>query len=82
MTLTQSPLSQYMEYFGVVQVFYQETESKYISKCVRISSVTDCYQLKCILKEKFQLPRELNPARLSLFEVHINKGNEHVTRGV
>ena len=62
-----------MEYFGVVQVFLQESDQRYSSKCVRISSVTDCYELKCILKEKFSLHRDLNPQNLSLFEVHMGQ---------
>ena len=67
------PQFQYMEYFGVIQVFLQEQESKYSSKCVRISSLTDCYELKCILKEKFQFDRDFHPSRLSLFEVHMGR---------
>ena len=72
-SILQYVLLQYMEYFGVIQVFLQEPDNKYSSKCVRISSVTDCYELKCILKEKFTLHRDVNPHRLSLFEVHMNQ---------
>ena len=60
-----------MEYFGVIQVFLQEPDNKYSSKCVRISSLTDVYELKSILKEKFSLHRDLNPHRLNVYEVHL-----------
>ena len=62
-----------MEYFGVVQVFLQEANNRYSSKCVRISSITDCYELKSILKEKFQIDRNMRPNLLHLYEVHLNK---------
>ena len=54
-------------------MFLQEPDNKYSSKCVRISSVTDCYELKCILKEKFSLHRDLNPHRLNVYEVHLDQ---------
>ena len=62
-----------MEYFGVIQVFLQELDSKFSSKCVRISSVTDCLELKSILKGKFCLHRDLNPRQINIYEVHLGQ---------